>query len=194
MNKSGPELQRLTRRLAETPADFLDEPLIQGRGRVAVAALVHDALRRVGYRPSSEELQRFVGQNANQDRNRLQLVALAVWLLDEDWFNTATLEGPAVMALFDQALQQLAEANQANKYVNDSERREEFARYLLARLDYRPAGESAAQATDRLSALSSTERKRLLQESREAERRARAIREALAKKAADESADKWTRE
>lgn len=194
MNRTGPELQRLTRRLAETPADFLDEPLIQGRGRVAVAALVHDTLRRIGYHTSDEELQRFVGKNASQDRNRLQLVALAVWLLGEDWFNTAKLDGSAVLALLDQSLQPLAEASQANKYVNDSERREEFARYLLARLDYRPAGESLAQATDRLSALSSTERKRLLQESREAERRARAIRDALAKKAAEQSADKWTRE
>lgn len=143
---------------------------------------MHDTLRRVGYHASDEELQRFVGKNASQDRNRLQLVALAVWLLGEDWFNTAKLDGSAVLELLDQSLQPLAEASQANKYVNDSERREEFARYLLARLDYRPAGESLAQATDRLSALSSTERKRLLQESREAERRARAIRDALAKK------------
>jgi hypothetical protein len=34
----------------------------------------------------------------------------------------------------------------------------------------------------------------LLVASRSAERRARAIREALAKKAAEEAADKWTRE
>ena len=91
-------------------------------------------------------------------------------------------------------MQQLADVSTATKYINDSERREEFARFLLARLDYRPAGESITQATDRLSALSTTERNRLLQESREAEARARAIREALAKQAAAESADKWTRE
>lgn len=194
MNRIGPDLQRLIRRLAETPADFLDEPQIQGSGHLAVAALVHDALRRAGHHSSIEQLQRFVGSNASNDRNRLQLAALAVWLLGDDWFQNATLEAPALLALLDQAMQQLAEASTASKYVNDSERREEFARFLLARLDYRPAGESIAQATDRLSALSSTERKRLLLESREAERRARAIREALAKKAAEESADKWTRE
>src|SRR5438046_2502445 len=68
------------------------------------------------------------------------------------------------------------------------------ARVVLARLNYRPARETIAQATDRLSSLSSTERRRLLEASRAAERRARAIREALAKKAAEESADKWTRE
>jgi len=61
-------------------------------------------------------------------------------------------------------------------------------------LDYRPEGESEAQAKDRLSALSSTERQRLLDESRDAEKRAREIRQALARKAAEQSADKWTRE
>jgi len=45
-----------------------------------------------------------------------------------------------------------------------------------------------------LSALSSTERQRLLDESRDAEKRAREIRQALARKAAEQSADKWTRE
>jgi hypothetical protein len=65
---------------------------------------------------------------------------------------------------------------------------------VLARLDCRPEGETIAQATDRLSGLSGTERRRLLEASRASEQRARAIREALAKKAAEESADKWTRE
>ena len=55
-------------------------------------------------------------------------------------------------------------------------------------------GETVAQATDRLSAISGTERRRLLEASRAAEARARAIREALIKKQAEESADKWTRE
>ena len=65
---------------------------------------------------------------------------------------------------------------------------------MLARLRFRPQGESVAQATDRLSALSGIERKRLLAASRAAEARARAIREALIRKQAEASADKWSRE
>ena len=38
------------------------------------------------------------------------------------------------------------------------------------------------------------ERLRVIKAAREAEERARAIREAMAKKAAEEAADKWTRE
>ncbi len=65
---------------------------------------------------------------------------------------------------------------------------------VLARLDYRPAGETIAQATDRLSGISGTERRHLIEASRAAEQRARELREALARKAAEESADKWSRE
>jgi hypothetical protein len=74
------------------------------------------------------------------------------------------------------------------------ERREELARLTLARLGLRPEGESEAEATDRLSALSATERYRLVQASREAEARARKVRKALMRKQAKEAADKWTRE
>jgi hypothetical protein len=69
-----------------------------------------------------------------------------------------------------------------------------LARTLIAALGLVPAGESEAQALDRLSAVSVVERRRLLRASQEAEERARAVREALIRKAAEESADKYTRE
>jgi hypothetical protein len=80
------------------------------------------------------------------------------------------------------------------KFVTDPERREELARFSLARLGFRPQGETRAQAEDRLSSLSAAERARVLTAARAAEERARAVREALARKAAEESADKYTRE
>jgi len=67
-------------------------------------------------------------------------------------------------------------------------------RFALARLDLRPSGETLTQAQDRLTTLSSIERNRVLAASRAAEQRTRDIREALARKAAQESADKYTRE
>lgn len=194
VNNIGPDLQHLLRRISSTPADFLDEPKTHSGGNLAVAALVHDTLRQTGYNASVEQLHRFTSGHSEKDHNRLSLVALAIWVLNDDWFKSTLRDADALLSLLDLAMQQLADASTATKYINDSERREEFARFLLARLNYRPAGESITQATDRLSALSSTERNRLLQESREAEARARAIREALAKQAAAESADKWTRE
>ena len=84
-------------------------------------------------------------------------------------------------------LQRLAEKTPSRRVV----RRQPVA---LARLGLRPAGETIAQAQDRLTTLSSAERQRVMRAARAAEERARAIREALVRKAAQESADKYTRD
>ncbi|PYS33980.1 MAG: hypothetical protein DMG14_30570 [Acidobacteria bacterium] len=194
MEQQGPILESLTRRLAETPPDFLDEPRIGAAGRVFVPALVNDLLSQYGARAKGSALMRFYGIDAKTDRNRLSLAMIAVWLLADDWFLAAKIPQADALRVLDETVAELAAATPALKFVNDADRREELARVVLARLNYRPAGETVAQATDRLSSLSMTERRRLLEASRAAERRARAIREALAKKAAEESADKWTRE
>ena len=194
MEKAGPALEILTRRIAEVPADFLDEPRIGDRGRVSVPAVVHDLMRLHGARISSDELRRFVSGSARADRNRLAVALIAAWLLADEWFVTAGLDAAQLLEILDTTAAELASASASQKYTHDAQRREELARIVLARLGFRPHGETVAQATDRLSALSITERRRLLEASREAERRARELREALAKKAAEESADKWTRD
>src|SRR5437016_5785478 len=194
MERQGPILEKLTRRLAETPPDFLDEPRIGTTGRVFVPALVNDLLSLYGARAPAAALMRFHGADAKIDRNRLALAMITVWLLADEWFVSVKIPQADALRVLDETVTELAAATAAHKFVNDTDRREELARVVLARLNYRPARETIAQATDRLSSLSSTERRRLLEASRAAERRARAIREALAKKAAEESADKWTRE
>ena len=192
MENSGPYLNTLTRRLAEMPADFLDEPRIGRQGRLVVAALVHDLLRQF---PSeaAPQLDAFAS-TLKQDRNRLQIIAVACWLLADPFFLSANINAVQIESLLAEQLNALAQSTQAEKIIHDPERREELARVILSRLNYRPEGESKEQAIDRLSALSSTERKRLLEESRAAEKRAREIREALVRKAAQASADKWSRE
>lgn len=194
MKQIGPPLQCLVARVADCPVDFLDEPRIGNSGQLEIAALVYDCLRAVGYRASAAELRDFTGQEAGADRKHLQLAALCVWLLGYEWFRSIWLDGEALLTLLRTDMAALAKSSRVDKCLHDSERREEFARFVLARLGYRPEGESEAQATDRLSALSSLERQRLLKESQAAEQRAREIREALAQKAAAEAADKWTRE
>ena len=65
---------------------------------------------------------------------------------------------------------------------------------MLGSLDLRPSGETEAQAEDRLTRISSSQRRKVLAAAREAEQRAKAVREALAAKAAQEAADKYSRE
>lgn len=196
MNLPGPDLEILTRRLAETPPDFMDEPHIAaaGTGRVAVPALVNDLLRLHGERAPAEALRAFGGSSARADRNRLALAMILVWLLADDWCLALRPAQASLLHVLAEVPAELAPAAPAHRFVDDAERREELARMVLARLGYRPFGETPEQAADRLAAVSAAERRRLLEASRAAEQRAREIREALARKAAAESADKWTRE
>ncbi|QNQ08514.1 hypothetical protein [Sphingomonas alpina] len=187
----GPSLERLMRRLAETPGEFLGEPRIGAVGTVATAALVGDLLRGAGIAIDRQMLARFEGDRP-AERNRLMLVAVTVWLLADDWVGTPSRDG--LLGLLDDTVGELAATGHAQAFVEDAERREELARTVLAALELLPEGEDARQAADRLSAVSATERQRLIRASREAEERARLVREALIRKAAEESADKYTRE
>lgn len=194
MNLPGPDLETLIRRLADTPQDFLDEPRIAGAGRVAVAALVHDLAAMHGGRAGLAALERFEGRSARDDRNRLAQAMIGAWLLADPWFLAQRLDAAALVQALAEVAAEMAGGTPAHRFTTDPERREELARTMLARFGYLPAGETAAQAADRLAAISASERRRLLEASRAAEQRAREIREALARKAAQESADKWTRE
>lgn len=196
MEKTGPALEVLLHRLAETPAEFLAEPRIGKTGIVHVAALVNDVLALHGQRASLAALAHFSAAEADvrRDRNRLALVMIALWLLADEWFVAAAPPQNQVLHLLGSVVTELAQAGAAHQFVEDPDRREELARVTLARLDYRPAGETVEQAADRLSRISGVERKRLLEASRAAEQRAADIRAALARKAAEESADKWSRE
>lgn len=194
MHIPGPPLETLLRRLADTPPDFLDEPRIGASGQVSVAAVVNDLLASGPGRATREELQRFDSRDPGADRARLKMALVMSWLLADDTFQAAGLARADLLRVLDETAGELAVLAPATKYLQDPERREELARVVLARLGLRPQGETPEQAADRLSALSASERQRLLQASRAAEARARAIREALVRKQAEDSADKWTRE
>ena len=49
MDREGPILEALTRRLAETPEEFLTEPRVGNVGQVHTAAVVGDLLRLLGH-------------------------------------------------------------------------------------------------------------------------------------------------
>lgn len=194
MYKPGPPLSALTRRIAETPADFLGEPRIGGQGSVHVDAVLNDVLTPLGCGGNREIMAAYGSKVGRNDRNRLKLALIASWLLADEWFLAADTNANELADLLLAALPELAASVRADAYVTEADRREELARTAIARLGFRPEGETEEQARDRLSMISAAERERLLSASRAAEARAREIREALARQAAHESADKWTRE
>ena len=121
------------------------------------------------------------------------LTQILCWLLMDPALRGKIPANELLRLLFEEA-NALAEKVAAKEFVDSDERREELSRMALRSAGMRPAGESKNVAEDRWLAVSSRERTRLAAASRAAEERARAIREALERKAAEESADKWSRE
>lgn len=188
MRHSGPALVILQRRLAETPPEILDHTSAQ----VPTVALVHDVLLRYQAELVARDLAPFSGsaaQHAWYDVTRL-----LCWLIADPAFATFKLAPENLISLFSDVAREAHQFGTASAFREEPERREELIRLALNALDLRPDGETGQQAQDRLSAVSAAERQRVLAAARAAEQRARKVREALAKKAAQEAADKWTRE
>ena len=76
----------------------------------------------------------------------------------------------------------LAKLVSAEKFVSEPERREELARFLLAGAGCKPFGESDEEAENRFDALSSVKREAVIKAAQVAEKRARELREELARK------------
>ncbi|MBL8266252.1 MAG: hypothetical protein JNL55_07720 [Steroidobacter sp.] len=181
-------------RITATPPDFMAEPRIGNKGDVHTVAVVRDLLLAKGHEVDVAELSALAGRDVKADRNRLSIALLLTWLLADSALTIDRDRLQEVLTLLKDDSTRLAAYTNARQLFEDPERREELARLTLSKLGLRPAGETIAQAQDRFTSISSLERARLLAASQEAEARARAIREQLAKKAAEESANKWTRE
>lgn len=185
MPETAPQLDRLLHRLADCPGEFFQPGL-----QVDVAAIVCDVLRSAP-RSAAPELETARLELLRRRREEARsLICLAAWLLHD-----AELLQCGATKLWDVFLAEdwepLAKLIRAEKFTSDPDRREEFARLCLAMLGLQAAGESAAQFNDRLSTLSSVGRERILRETAKAERRAREIREAMARQKALESASRF---
>lgn len=194
MNLEGPLLETLTHRLAECPAEFLDEPRIGATGAVHVAAVVSDVLRELGGAPLTTEQTGAFQSKDKVQRNRLRLTLLACWLLRAEWFCEQPHLAEAAHTFLRDGLNELAALTPAPQFVADPDRREELARLCLKAVGARPAGESLAQAQDRLATLNTAERQRVIAAARAAEERAREIRRRMAEEAAREAEAKTMRE
>lgn len=198
VKEEGPCLEHLTHRLAETPGEFLAQPVVAGNGQIDVRAVACDLLRDLGIKiPAGEWIKKFGVENSKatpKDVNRLRLVLLACWLLADPWFRDRAPVHSAAPKLLMDGLDELALIIKAESFITSAERREEFCRLCLALMSYRPAGESEERALDQLAALSSTERSKVVEDARKAHLRAEAVRQAMVKKAAEEAAAKASRE
>jgi hypothetical protein len=102
----------------------------------------------------------------------------------------------SLQEIFDRTLPALAKisSTKTSRWLVESEGNEELIRLVIRDLKLSISGETEAFSRDRLQSISLFERQRLLAISRDAEKRAKEIRRALAAKAAKEAADKYGRE
>ena len=198
MKIEGPLLEALTHRLSECPSDFLAEPRskLQPNG-IEVSAVIFDLIRDLGGRPlTKKELAECTisDPKSKEERNAIRLMLIASWLLHDTWFRARGTFGQSAFELLTKGLKEVAKLVEASQFVSDPDRREELTRLCLKGLGLRPAGETEAQAQDRLNTLDSVERARVVKAAREAEERARQIREEMRRKAEEEAAASYGRE
>ena len=192
MNTEGPPLEPLLHRLTDCPTEFLEVAGKDHPGGVEVVAIVCDLLRTVTPDNPPELEVRHLAAIRQRTPAELTLISITCWLLSDPWFLGQPHLPPLMWRLLvSDTLARLAGLVRTDTFVKDADRREELVRTCLAQLGLRPAGESAAQAADRLTTLDSCERDRVLRATAAAERRAREIREAMARKRAQEAASRY---
>lgn len=187
MSPTRPQLERLLHRLANCPPEFL-----LGPDEINLTALSCDHFRALGVAIPGTKQRRFLAELPSECQ---RLVSIILWLLRDDWFIARPqLAETTWKFLGSDSLTQLARLVRAEAILNDPDRREELVRVCLKGLGLCPEGESAEYAADRLTTLDSVERERVILQTRKAEARAREIREAMARKRAEEAAARYSRE
>ncbi|HEX2731170.1 MAG TPA: hypothetical protein VHM70_06185 [Polyangiaceae bacterium] len=191
--QQGPELEWLTRRLADCPEDFLLQEA-PGQQDPDLEAVVADLLRDLGQGQVSEKETKAFRDDGSLPRATRRLALITSWLLHDAWFLNQARFASAALRLLSSGLLELSQLVKIELFVRDPDRREELVRLTLAALELIPAGENEALAKDRLTTLSSVERKRVLEATKAARDHAERVRKAMAEKAAEESAARYGRE
>lgn len=191
MKHEGPKLESLLRRLSETPDDYRVE--VCASVSLPLPVLVAKLAQGLGRPVPAEVLASFAARADRIDPKQRALVRIVCWFLADPWFQNAAIKPEQLLSFLEIELSELAThaASGHEVFIRDPERREELARFVLARLGFCPRGESAAESRARLASLTRAATK---PETRWAEERAHAIHMQLARASARESADKWTRE
>ncbi|MCP5028244.1 MAG: hypothetical protein GY929_18360 [Actinomycetia bacterium] len=183
------ELGPLVEHLTATPPSFLAEPR---RGRttgVHIDAVVGDMIVLVtGDEPDDDDLFPLEALS----RNHLRLVLITCWLLSHRFF-VGRGDPSRLVWLLGQELAPLAQLVEADLVTRDPERAEELCRKLLAGLAEPIAGESPLESADRLIAIDSSRRVRLVRDSQARVKRVEQIGEALGAEAARQGVARFHR-
>ena len=189
--KEGPELIELLDRLMDCPKEFYSSDRSY-RSETEIMALYSDLYFFLTGKYPNENMLRMIP--SDRDENLARCASMCIFILFHEWFR-GKQETAELFALFlNSVLPAYSGAVNADEFAGNSERREELIRLLLYHLGYFPKGETEKYSLNRLAALDSVERDKVIKESREVMKKVQALREAMARKAAEEAASKMTGE
>jgi hypothetical protein len=188
-----PPLAEFLRWLTEMPPSFRATPVGFKDGTVRVDAVLADLLETLlSGPPPAGLLEKSVPASADRsERNRLRWLLAACHLLWHPDLRRRPCPPEGLRRFLVDDLTALAGVESVEALLTEEERREELVRLALRALGLRLPGESAGEAEDRLTQVDAVERRRVLREAAERERRSREVREALARKAAEEAASRY---
>jgi hypothetical protein len=196
MTSDIPPLAEWLRWVGAMPSAFRAEPEGFRAGQVRVRAVIADVCESLfGSPPENGIMAAFEPCRVDRgERNRLGWVLAAAHVLYHPALRGLQLSRGEVERFLTEELAVLSTAAAFGQLDGDEERREELVRRALRACHVRLPGESVNEAEDRLRQVDSVERRRVLVAAAEREKRAREVREAMARKAAEEAAAKVSRE
>jgi|GEM_PF-468271 len=214
-SREGPPLAVLLHRVAQTPADLLDDA-VSASAALADLAVALDGSVLDG--PSLDRLDAFLGEGALRGEagrpgdardadataartDRRALALLTAWLLGADEVRThagtvaaAGAAGGAatlVLRVVEVVPDALAGLRAADEWVADPEAREELVRAVLAVAGLRAAGEHDERAADAWAAVSTRHRRAVVAAMAVERQRAEELARRLAEKRAKEAAAQY---
>ncbi len=161
-----------------------------------VRAVVADLLETLYSAPATPQLlAAFDAPSATKlHANRLAWVLAACHAFSHPALRDDAGPRAAVERFLVQELAALSTVAPVTGLAHDEERREELVRRVLSAASRDLPGESASESKDRFRQVDSIERHRVLAAAAGREKRAREVREAMARKATEEAAAKVSRE
>lgn len=193
----GPSISYIDLRLSEIPPIFIDKPEIID-GFTTTSIILSDLLYEIEDRPLSRiETDKFFN-SIKSDINHLKIIQIICYILNDNWFRNYFKSNKnkinSIKSFLFTDLTEYSKINKAERFVYDGEGREELSRLLFKSLSLIPEGETETEAKDRLVSIDSIERKKVIELSKQSQKRIKELREALERKEAEEAASKMSRE
>ncbi len=190
------DLYTLIHHFRNYPSEF-EALKFKGWDAKIIPPLIFDMMRKVhgdmdvtmDKLPSLEELSPDF-----PDENGFRTICLGAWLFHHPVFSAKPEILPHVSDFILHRLRLLSSHVKHDQWLQDEDRSEEFVREALSACDILVDGETPEEATDRLDALSTLKRLKVLQQTNASMERMKAIRKKIAEDKAREAANVYGRD